>query len=60
MFHFLRNNQPCLDAFLAEWGVISTMMMSRMRTTTITANDVNNDNQDKDDNDMNVNDDLIF
>jgi hypothetical protein len=36
------------------------MMMTRMRTTAITANDVNNDNHNEDDNDMNVNDDLVF
>ena len=31
----------------AEWVVISTMMMSRMRTTTIMANEVNSNNHDK-------------
>ena len=38
----LHNNQPCLDAFLAEWGVISTMMMTSMRTTTMTMTTVDN------------------
>ena len=60
VFLFLRSNQPCSDAFLAEWGVISTMMMTRMRTTTMTANDVNNDNHNENENDMNVNDNLVF
>ena len=41
-------------------GVISTMIMNRMRATIITENDVNNDNHNEDDNNMNVNDDLVF
>ena len=49
---FLCNNQPWLDAFLAEWGVISTMMMTTMRTTTITKN--------KDYNNMNNDDNFVF
>ncbi len=36
------------------------MMMTTMRTTTITANDINNDNHNKDDIGMNVNDNLVF
>ena len=36
------------------------MMMTRIRTTMITENDVNNDNHNKDDNGMNVNDDFVF
>jgi hypothetical protein len=38
IFVLLHNNQPWLNAFLAEWGVMSMMMMmmTTMMTTTTT------------------------
>ena len=60
VFCYSCNNQPCSNAFLAEQGVISMMMMTRMRTTMITVNNDNKENHNEDDNNMNVNDDLVF
>jgi hypothetical protein len=40
--------------------MVSTIMMLRMKITTIMANNLNNNNHNKDDSNMNVNEYLIF